>query len=43
MILEHEGFFRSPLQLDIFQQLVPWLYQEVLTELNEESTNRRFV
>jgi hypothetical protein len=43
MVLEHEGFYRNPLDFELFQKFVPWLYQEVLNELQEESANVRFL
>jgi hypothetical protein len=29
-ILDTEGFFRSPLETDLFATFTPWLYQEII-------------
>ena len=33
-ILENEGFFRNPLESDLFSRFSPWLYQEIINELH---------
>ena len=35
LVLEHEGFFRHPLEIDLYEKFVPWLYDEIANELKE--------
>jgi hypothetical protein len=42
-VLEYQGLFRNTLEFDIYQEFVPWMYREVLEELDEGERNRRFV
>ena len=32
-ILEEQGFFREPLEFDLYDNLLPWLYQEVQQDI----------
>ena len=29
VVLEHEGFFRHPLEFNLFERFVPWAYREI--------------
>lgn len=42
-LLDYEGFFRHPLELDIYQEFLPWLYQEIHSELSEEHKYNNFI
>ena len=39
LVLEEEGFFRQPLQTDLYEDYTPWIYKEILEQLKK---NREF-
>ena len=36
LVLEQQGFFREPLETELFEVYTPWLYEQILEELKAD-------